>query len=53
MLVVDDLVVCANDGCSRRFVIGWDGCCAECVSLAADHDDGLHIEPVAECPDCL
>ena len=44
--------VCANDGCSRRFNLGWDGICDESNLLAQDHEAGMHTQPMLECPDC-
>jgi hypothetical protein len=47
-----EAAVCANDGCSRRFNLGWDGICEDCDLIAQDHQAGLHIKPVVDCTDC-
>jgi hypothetical protein len=52
VLEAEDLAVCAIDGCSRRFNLGWDGVCDECTALAADHEAGLHLHPTLECQAC-
>lgn len=45
-------IVCCNDGCSRRFYIGWVDVCEDCSLIGQDHEAGLHVEPVLECHDC-
>jgi hypothetical protein len=45
-------VVCANDGCSRRFNLGWDGICEDCNLVAQDHEAGLHTQPLVDCYNC-
>jgi hypothetical protein len=47
-----EATICANDGCSRRFNLGWDGICEECSLVTQDHYMGLHEAPVLECRDC-
>ena len=44
--------VCANDGCSRRFNLGWNGVCEDCNLIAQDHQAGLHTQPVVDCHNC-
>jgi hypothetical protein len=53
MLVLDNQLVCANDGCSRRFNLGWGGLCDECTALSEDHISGMHTEPLPDCRDCF
>ena len=47
-----EITVCANDGCARRFNLGWDGICEDCATMTQDHEAGLHAEPMIECADC-
>jgi hypothetical protein len=44
--------VCANDGCSRRFNLGWAGICEDCNLIAQDHQAGLHTQPLVHCHNC-